>query len=462
MTSPDLLVVLEPHNQTHLLRFWNQLDASGQDRLRKQIEGLDFHAVQRMQAQLRQHTSGVTKGDIAPPAVQVLAGDERARAVDAGEGLIAAGRVGVILVAGGQGTRLGFEGPKGAYPVAPITDATLFEIHARKILGLEMHYRCEIPFYIMTSDTNDQATRDFFAEHRNFGLDADRVFFFQQGMWPALDAEGNIILDRPDHIFMSPDGHGGTLSALRETGMLDDMAARGLECLFYFQVDNPLVDIADPAFVGAHAEAGADISVKLCAKRDPEEGLGMVVERDGGYAMVEYTELSHEQKYATQPDGELRFKYGSVAIHVFSREFLVAQSEVDLPLHVAHKQVPVCDPVGRTVTPDAPNAYKFEKFIFDVIPNAKRVLNLAFDREDEFSPIKNATGADSPATAQRDIMRKAARWLQHCKIPVPIDDNGVPKVRIEIDPAFAVAPSALKDKLPADLNVSQDVWLKHG
>jgi UDP-N-acetylglucosamine/UDP-N-acetylgalactosamine diphosphorylase len=237
------------------------------------------------------------------------------------------------------------------------------------------------------------------------------------------------------------------------------MAARGLRALFYWQVDNPLVEIAEPAFIGLHAQRGADMSVKVCAKRDAEEGLGVVVKGGGRNRIVEYTELTFEEKHARSPDGRLKYLYGSVAIHVFSLDFLRREAEADLPVHLAHKKVPFCDEAGRTVKPEAPNAYKFEQFIFDVLPDARAAVNLAFAREEEFSPVKNAAGADSPASAQRDMVRKFARWLEACGVDVPRDGAGEPLHRIEIDPCFASGPDELAVRLAPGLRITGDLLL---
>jgi UDP-N-acetylglucosamine/UDP-N-acetylgalactosamine diphosphorylase len=377
-----------------------------------------------------------------------------------GAAALQAGKVAVILVAGGQGSRLGFEGPKGVYPVGPVTGASLFEIHARKVLRLEQRYGAQVPFYIMTSEANDAPTQAFFADHGQFGLDPDRVKFFVQGVWPALSADGRIILDAPGHIFMSPDGHGGTLSALRRTGMLADMERRGIETVFYFQVDNPLVEVADAAFVGLHRRAGADISIKVCAKRDASEGLGVVVAQGGRCAIVEYSDLPQDQKEARLADGRLKYLYGSVAIHILSRDFLAQEAAAALPLHVAYKKVPTCNDAGETLTPAAPNAYKFEKFIFDIIPDARQALNVAFAREDEFSPLKNASGADSPETVRRDLCRKYGRWLAACGVRVPLDGDGTPTVKIEVDPAYASSADDLRLRLPKGFAIAGDVLLK--
>ncbi len=436
------LTTLRAHGQEHVLAFWDKLDEAARARLLAQVDEIDFDALETTRALLAARAGGAAPAAAAaapmePAPVVELAGDDLAKARAAGEAELRAGRVAAIVVAGGQGSRLGFDGPKGCYPVGPVSDAPLFHFHARKLLALAREYGKPVPFYVMTSKTNDAATRAFFAENGNFGLPAEDVFFFSQAMWPALDPDGKIVLDAPDHVFLGPDGHGGMLAALERSGALADMARRGIASVFYFQVDNPMVEVADPAFVGWHVAQKADVSIKVCAKRDPQEGLGVVVERGGRTEIVEYTEFTDEQKNERLPSGELRWKYGSVAIHVFARAFLEREAAAGLPLHVAHKKVPHVDADGRTVKPAAPNAYKFEKFIFDCLADAGTVCNVAFDREEEFSPVKNAEGNDSPATCRADLSRKWARWLRAAGVEVPLDDRGYPLHKIEIDPVFA-------------------------
>ena len=435
--------ILDREGQGHVLRFFDKLDAAGRAALLKQVDALDFASIDRMRKLLaeRGKASAAPAAEPEPAPVVEFSEKEQETAAVRGEAELRAGKVGVVLVAGGQGSRLGFDGPKGAYPVGPLSNRPLFFFHARKILALSRAYGAPVPFYIMTSETNDAATRDCFEANGYFGLDKADVHFFKQGMWPALDPDGKIILDRPDHIFMSPDGHGGTISALKANGLLDDMERRGLSTVFYFQVDNPLVAIADPAFIGLHLLRGADISIKVCAKRDPQEGLGMVVERGGRCEMVEYTEFTDEQKNRRRADGDLYYKFGSVAIHVFSFDFLKREAAANMPLHIAHKKIAHCADDGQIVKPDKPNGYKFEKFIFDVLPDATTVVNVAFDRADEFSPVKNAEGNDSPATCRHDLVAKWTRWFDECGVKVPAG------VTIEIDPAFANSPKELMTRL---------------
>lgn len=454
---------LQEAGQEHVLAFWDQLSAEEKTSLSAQLDSIDFAAVRRMQAMLQDSGAEPVQAEIEPaPVIELEAFQSKSEEGgwrQVGEAALREGKVGVLLVAGGQGSRLGYDGPKGAYRIGPISNASLFEIHARKIVALEQAYQASIPFYIMTSQANDAATKAFFKENDYFGLDRERVRFFSQGMWPALDAEGKLVLEQPGKLFMSPDGHGGTISALKATGQFDDMTRRGIETLFYFQVDNPLVDLAAPAFIGAHRAADAEISIKVCAKRDGAEKIGVVANRGGRLEIVEYSELTPEQMNECGDDGRLRLLFGSVAIHVFSVDFLKRMAEQDLPIHVAHKKVPYVDAQGQPVTPDAPNAYKFEKFIFDVVPEARKALNIEFDRAEEFSPVKNAEGEDSPATTQRDMTRKFARWLEAAGAIVKRGANGEPFGHIEIDPCFALSPEDLVGMIAPGLVVNGDLWL---
>jgi UDP-N-acetylglucosamine/UDP-N-acetylgalactosamine diphosphorylase len=459
MTYEQAAKLLEENGQSHLLRFWNQLDAFTRKSLLEQIGTLDFTSIGRMQAMLKEKGAAVA-GEVKPARVVELDEATRSRLTERGAAELRAGRVGVLLVAGGQGSRLGFEGPKGAFPIGPVSNALLFYFHVRKILALGRRFGVSIPLYIMVSDANHATTRECFEQNGWFGMKPADVIFFEQGMWPALDANGKIILDAKGHVFMSPDGHGGTLAALDRSGALADMGRRGLSTIYYFQVDNPLVEVADPVFLGVHLERGADISLKVCAKRDPDEGLGVVVERNGRCEMVEYTELTQEQKHQRTAEGDLYFKYGSVAIHVFATDFLRREAARAMPLHVANKKIPMCGDDGVTVTPKTPNGYKFEKFIFDVLPDAGTVVNLAFERREEFSPVKNAEGADSPATCKRDLAAKWARWLAAVGVAVPDDANGFPLVPIEIDPCFALDAADLQARLKKRPDVTQPILLK--
>lgn len=450
---------LAEHGQEHVLCFWGRLTDGERSALLRQIDGLDLDRVDEMRRRLAAGEAKTACTDIEPADALELSGPDREAAAETGGAALRRGEVGVLLVAGGQGSRLGFDGPKGAYPIAPVSNATLFEIHARKVLALTRRHAAGIPLYIMTSPANDRDTRAFFDRHAFFGLDPRQVSFFAQGMWPALWPDGRMVLDSPSHIFLSPDGHGGLLNAMRTEGLFEDLRRRGIQTLFYCQVDNPLVEIADPAFVGQHLRSEAQVSLKVCAKRDASEGLGVAALRNGRPVIVEYSELTEAQKTETRGDGHLRFLYGSVAIHVFDVGFLEEAERDGLPIHLAHKKVTFCDNSGRTTEPSGPNAYKFEKFVFDVLPRAERVCNVVFRREDEFSPVKNAEGPDSPRTARRDMVRKAARRLEACGVEVPRDEWGEPAVAIEIDPCYAADDAELRARIGAGFRLESDLRL---
>ncbi|MBP5284562.1 MAG: UDPGP type 1 family protein [Kiritimatiellae bacterium] len=436
MNHAEAQKMLHRCGQDHVLACWDSLDKAGRKALLGQIASIEPENVARCAAALAAGAQIPDSSKGKAPKVAELKGAKLRAAIAAGEKELDEGRVGVILVAGGQGSRLGFDGPKGCYPIGPITDAPLFYFHARKVLARTVRHGAPVPLYIMTSEANNADTVRCFEEHGYFGLDPDDVFFFVQGMWPGMDKDGKIILDSPGHVFMSPDGHGGLLAALKRSGALADMKKRGIRSLFFFQVDNPLVEVADPAFIGYHVTEKSEYTLKLCEKRDPFEKVGVPMKFGGGYRMVEYTEMTPEQCRRKGAGGKLYFRYGSPAIHVFDREFLEREADKDMPIHLAFKKIPFLGDDGRTVKPQEPNGYKFEKFIFDILPNAKKAAFLAFEQSEEFSPVKNAEGADSPATCKADMQAKWRRWMKAAGIGYAGP--------VEIDPAYALDAEELK------------------
>jgi UDP-N-acetylglucosamine/UDP-N-acetylgalactosamine diphosphorylase len=381
-----------------------------------------------------------------------------------GREAIAAGRVAALVVAGGDGTRLGFAGPKGSLPVTPVRRKSLFQVFAEGLLACRRFYGGNVPWYIMTSPANDAVTREFFARNKFFGLPAEDVFFFAQGRMPALGRDGKILLADKGLIAWNPDGHGGSVTALRRSGALDDMARRQVEVISYFQVDNPLVHCVDPLFVGLHLEAGAEMSAKALPKRDPLEKLGNFCLVDGKATVIEYSDLPEELARATRPDGTLKFSAGSIAIHLFSRGFLeklTAGGECRLPFHRALKKAPCLAPTGVRIQPDQPNAVKLEMFVFDALPLAKETVILETLRDEEFSPVKNSTGEDSLATCLHDQVRRAARWLENAGLRLPRDAAGQPAAAVEISPLAALEADDLIGKIhPERIQAGQELYLE--
>ncbi len=368
---------------------------------------------------------------------------ERADATRHGEKLLAAGRVAILVVAGGQGTRLGFAGPKGAFPLGPVTHRCLFELQAQKIAGLSRRSARPIPWYILTSPATDLATRELFERKRYFNLSPEDVFIFPQGCVPAFDLQGRLLLERPDRIFENPDGHGGALPALHQSGALEDMERRGVDTIFYYQVDNPLVAIGDPTFVGFHDQHRAEMSCKVVRRSDSRESIGVLARQRGRASIVEYTEIDEGQRTARNADGELVFWAGNPAIHLFSTAFarkVAGRADEWLPYHASLKKVPSLDAAGMPIEPSVPNAVKLERFVFDALPCAERVCLLEANARDEFSPVKNAQGPRSPCSCRRDLVALYRRWLKAAGLVLPPESQWIEIDHSHIDgPEEAIA-----------------------
>ncbi len=464
--DPSLADRLARHGQGHLLRWEGELDEAERDRLVGEVAAIDLDQVATIFRDLAGEPAAPSAGTVRPVQVDRLPRTDservsRRHVAAIGEAALAAGEVAVIVVAGGSGTRLGFEGPKGTYPIGAVTASSLFQIHAEKVVALSRRHGKTIPFYVMTSPENNDVTARFFAEHGNFGL--DHVRFFVQGQMPAVDREsGRILLAEKGRVALSPDGHGGTLYALAAPGpdgspsCLAEMRERKVRTIFYFQVDNPMVRIADPAFLGLHRQAEAEMSFKVIEKLTPEEKLGVVVEVDGRAEVIEYSDLPAELAELRDTEGNLELWAGSIAIHAFERTFVerLVEGDARLPFHRAIKKVAFVDESGRTVKPDAPNAVKFERFIFDALPLAGRHALVETDRAVEFEPLKNATGPDSPATVRQRMSDQFADWLEAAGARVDRRGDGTVPFGIEISPLYALDASELKAKLAPGLVVA--------
>jgi UDP-N-acetylglucosamine/UDP-N-acetylgalactosamine diphosphorylase len=442
----DLRTALSAHGQEALLRFWDDLDDAGRERLERDLRSLDLDLLDRLiETLVRGREQALDTDGVEPVEPDPAPSPE---AVAEGEAALARGAVAVVIVAGGQGTRLGFDGPKGCYPIGPVTDRSLFQIHCEKIAALGRRYGRTPPLYVMTSDDNHAATEAFFTDHARFGL--EHVRLFRQGTMPAVDADsGAVLLAARDRVALSPDGHGGTLRALRRNGCLDEMREGGIETIFYLQVDNPLVAIGDPGFVGAHRLAGAEVSSKVVRKTDPAEKVGVVAARDGRQLVIEYSDLPDRLAEQRRPDGGLAYAAGSIALHVFARDFVERVAETaELPYHRALKRVPYVDERGQPVDPDEPNAVKFEQFIFDTLPLARRSLVLETTREGEFEPLKNAEGPSSPRTVRERLSDAAADVLEAAGAVVSRAPDGSAAVPIELSPLLASDHEGLTRRVP--------------
>lgn len=442
---------LDAIGQGQVLRFWDELDAAGREKLGNQLEALNLDEIARLaESHVKQKPAAELPADLSPPVVLPREADsgrvemyDKARKL--GNQLLDDGKVAAFLVAGGQGTRLGYDGPKGEYPVTPVKEKPLFQVFAEQILAASRRHKKPIPWYLMTSEANDAATRAFFEKHNYFGLPKEDVVFFVQGMMPAFGTDGKLLLAEKDSLALSPDGHGGSLRALARSGALDDMKRRGVEHLSYFQVDNPLIRIIDPLFIGLHAQFGSEMSSKSLPKAFAKEKVGNFAVGDGKLMVIEYSDLPDELAEQTDANGELKFNAGSIAIHVLSVAFIERLNQggtLELPWHRADKKVPHVEEPN----PASPNAVKLEQFVFDAVPLAENPILYETDRAEEFSPVKNAEGSDSPETSKRDQVRRAARWLSLAGLEVPFGSDGEPDAHIEISPLYADSAEALKGK----------------
>jgi len=456
--EPDKLIVEKvfSHKQEHVFRWWNDLTINEQKTLLNQLRLTDFTLLQDF---IEKHTKGnklisPEATTLEPPDIIPIPQNDSQKALsdeagEIGENAIEAGTVAVVTVAGGLGTRLGANRPKGMLPISPIMGKSIFQLHAEKIQAMMKKYDTVIPWYIMTSLNNDEMTRNFFEENRYFGLSTDNVSFFTQGVLPVIDLQGKLLMDSKSSIVTSPNGHGGTLLALKERGILSNMNERGIKHIFYHQVDNILIKIADPVYLGYHISAGAKMSPKVVQKTDPEEKVGIVGIKDGHLDTIEYSELSDEERHALNPDGTLKFGMGNPAIYLLDVDFVekINKSLFALPYHKAIKKVSCVDENGCKIKPSENNAAKFEMFIFDALKHAEKSIIMEVVREDEFSPVKNAEGNSSPDTARHSMINMFGRWLQEAGVEIPKDEAENVKGTIEISPLYALDTEELKEKI---------------
>jgi UDP-N-acetylglucosamine/UDP-N-acetylgalactosamine diphosphorylase len=457
MARHPLIEAFERAGQAQVFAFFDQLSPEAQERLLTEAAEVDLaevNALYQLLVAKSQGSAGVNLAGLAPAPYEKRpehGGDavQWAVAKAAGETALRAGRVAAFTVAGGQGTRLGYDGPKGTFPVTPLKSKSLFQVFAEKIKAAGLRYDRPLHWFIMTSHANHVATETFFAEHAFFGLDRTRVHFFRQGRMPAVNFEGKILLETTGSLALSPDGHGGSLRALDRSGALDLMKREGIDTLSYFQVDNPLVRCIDPTFIGWHVMRGSEMSSKMVPKAYADEKVGHFCTQNGSSVVVEYSDLPMSMQRETDANGQLRYLAGSIAIHVLDREFVRRMASggagAALPFHRADKKIPTVDGAGTLVKPEKANGVKFEMFVFDALPFAKNPVIIETLRADDFSPVKNAEGLDSPQTSRDDQLRQFARWLKANGAAITVDSTGLPAAKIEISPLFGYDEDSFAD-----------------
>lgn len=455
------------NDQGHIFQFIDDLDEAHKNFLFNQISQIDLASVRREVLKL---TKPHQQAPILKPATTIKLPSNNTDAVrwqqarTIGEQAIQMGKIAVVTVAGGQGTRLGFDHSKGMFPVTPVKNKSLFQLFAEKIRACELRYHCKIHWFIMTSPLNHEETLQYFTENRFFGL--THVDIHPQGLLPTVDIYGKLLLSSRHSIAMNPDGHGGLLRALGTSGILEKWEHEGIEHISYFQVDNPMISPMDPAFIGFHLMEKSQVSSRCVKKAYADEKVGIFAEVNQKLAVVEYSDLPVEAAHAMDISGNLRFGLANIATHIFSidfiRPFTVEEQWNSLPLHRALKRVSYINELGNLVIPAEPNAIKLERFIFDILPLAEKTLLLEGKRDEIFSPVKNLAGIDSIETSKRDQNKLFSSWLSAAKADIPMDLSGVPPFSVEISPLFADSKDEFLAKwqlLPIKPVVSENFYM---
>lgn len=402
MTYEEALKKLEPAGQVHLLKYYDELGDGEKERLLNQIESLDLSLLDLIRGGVKE----VAKGKLAPLGAVTLGEIAGKKDVYEAKGIeaIQAGKVGAVLLAGGQGTRLGLDKPKGMLNVGIHKELYLFEQLINNLIQVVRKTGAWIPLFVMTSEKNNEDTTAFFKENRYFGYNKDYVYFFVQEMAPSVSYGGKIYLEEKGKLSSSPNGNGGWFSSMARAGLLRTMEELGVEWLNVFAVDNVLQKIADPVFVGATLDAGCVCGAKVVAKAEPNERVGVLCLEDGRPSIVEYYEMTEEMIHSRDEKGMLLYNYGVILNYLFEIKTLTRIMNEYMPTHVVEKKIPYLDESGSLVKPEEPNGYKFETLVLDMIHMMDNCLSFEVEREKEFAPIKNRTGVDSLESA-RELMK---------------------------------------------------------
>jgi UDP-N-acetylglucosamine pyrophosphorylase len=441
--------MLHKYKQEHVLRLLERLPAEEKARLIDQIQSVDFEQfisiLNKKDRRIEEDSAYLTP--IPYEDWDQYDKNQQDAYTQLGWELIRSGKVAVIVVAGGQGSRLGHDGPKGTLDIDLPSRKSLFQLQAERLLNLSRRADKYIPWYIMTSPENHQETVAFFSSSNYFGYPADDCYFFQQNTMPVLDHEGKLLLTASSELRLAPSGNGECFSSLKRSGALADMKKRGVTWLFYYNVDNALIKVADPAFIGVAASLNNPIATKVIEKTNPDEKIGFVCLKNKLPAVVEYTEIPNHFLKEREQDGRLTYHAGNISIHLFRYDFVEQHADAEIPYHVASKRMDYVDSAGNLMRPKAPNAYKLERFIFDFFPLASKLTVLMMKREEEFAPVKNKEGEDSPASARDLILMLHKKWMIDAGIPA----EQLQSRAIEIPPLLSYSGEGLSAEIVKEL-----------
>jgi len=417
------------NNQGHVFQFVEDLNSEEKKTFYNQLDEIDVSKLK----EFRQHaldTDAEMKDSMSAnyssiPGVSIASSSDsdKKRWEENGMRLISEGKVAVLVLAGGQGSRLGSSDPKGMYDIKLPSHKSLFQFQGEKISRLQSLVAKRfskdsviIPWYVMTSPATHTQTEGFFVKHNYFGLKKENILFFQQGVLPAMTPEGKVVMESKSKVFVAPDGNGGLYRALKDKGILEDMNKRGIKWISQYCVDNILSKLADPTFIGYSAEVNANVTCKSVKKVDPEEKVGLLVMKNNKPTVVEYSEIPIELMKKKDDNGELFLRAGHICINCFSISFLEkAASEYKTKFHIAKKKIPTIDEKGNLFNPTKENGWKLEQFIFDPFEYSPNVFVFEVPREQEFSALKNPPGtkSDSPDSARQDLSNLHKSWVKN-------------------------------------------------
>ncbi|MGL1903837.1 MAG: UDPGP type 1 family protein [Fibrobacterales bacterium] len=418
-----LTKIVSQYNQEHLVAFYNELSEEEQQKLVQQVEELDFkRVIKTFNDNVSNHEEAIDTLEPLPfKSISETTKEDLELWFSKSRDAFLKGEVAAFLVAGGQGSRLGFDGPKGAFDMGLPSGKSLFQLQAERLLNLGKNYGKIIPWYIMTSELNNEATVQHFKKYDFFGYPLKDIHFFNQGMIPAFNAEGSILLQSKSELALVPDGNGGCFAALERSGMLEDMKQRGVKHIFLYGVDNALVEVCDPEYVGFYLSEGKEASAKVVKKAYPDEKVGLFALKNGKPGVIEYSDIDDETRQKTDDAGNLVYDGGNIAVHMITVAAVERLQERPLPYHTAFKKVSYVDTNGALIKPETENAYKFEQFMFDIFGDVGELSLFEVDRACEFAPIKNATGNDSPETAKKLLLELHTQWLKDAGLTIHDD-----------------------------------------
>ena len=399
----DALRILSKYGQEHILKHYDELDEAGKQELLGQIEIIDFSVLDNLNAE---KNSNSVRGKFEPLGAVTIdnIASNSDEYIKAGIEAIKASKVAAVLLAGGQGTRLGFDKPKGMFNIGVNKELYIFECLINNLMDVVKLADTWIPLYIMTSEKNHKDTTEFFKEKNYFGYDPQYIRFFIQDMAPSVDFSGKVLMESESKISISPNGNGGWFSSLVRAGLLDEIKEKGVEWLNVFAVDNVLQRIADPGFIGAVIKSGLQSGGKVVSKASPDEKVGVLCLEDGMPSIVEYYEMTEEMRTLLNENGELAYKYGVILNYLFNVAKLEEICDKKLPVHIVDKKIPFMNDNGEYVIPTEPNGHKFETLVLDMVHMQDSCLAYEVVREKEFAPVKNATGVDSVDSA-RELLK---------------------------------------------------------